>query len=63
MTAGRIPRDRLALRELHREVTAWPYLGSEEELQEEQQAESNYEGITDTGRWLYPLLAGLFSCC
>ena len=49
VTAGRIPRDRLALKELVQEVRAWPFLDAEEELQAEQEADSNYEGITDTG--------------
>lgn len=49
MTAGRIPLDRLALRELVQEVRTWPYLDAEEELEAEKGTESNYEGITDTG--------------
>lgn len=54
VVAGRIPLDRLALRELHRELTAWPFLDSVEELQAEQAAESNYGALTDTGEWAAP---------
>ena len=56
VTAGRIPLDRLALRELWREIKEWPYLNAVEELQAEQQAQADYEGITDTG-------ALLWACC
>ena len=56
VTAGRIPLDRLALRELWREIREWPYLNAAEELQAEQQAQADYEGITDTG-------ALLWACC
>ena len=53
VTAGRIPLDRLALRELWREIRKWPYLNAVEELQAEQQAQADYEGITDTGARLW----------
>lgn len=59
VTAGRIPRDRLALKELVQEVRTWPFLDAEEELQAEQQAQSNYEGITDTGLPATALFEGL----
>ena len=49
VTAGRIPRDRIALRELAQEVKTWPYLDAEEQLEAETGTASNYEGITDTG--------------
>ena len=50
VVAGRIPLDRIALRELSREVKDWPYLDAEEQLaQEDQQADASYESITDTG--------------
>lgn len=29
VAAGRVPRDRVALRELHKEVAAWPFLGAD----------------------------------
>ncbi|KAK9816634.1 hypothetical protein WJX72_003086 [[Myrmecia] bisecta] len=45
---GRIPRDRLALRELHKEMNSWPYLSQEDELVAEG-ASASYEAITDTG--------------
>ena len=45
---GRVPKDRVALRELHREMMEWPFLDAEEELQPEG-AVANYEGITETG--------------
>ena len=47
---GRVPKDRVALRELHREMVEWPYLDAEVELDEG--TESNYEGITETGKVL-----------
>ncbi len=49
VTAGRIPLDRIALRELAQEVKTWPYLDAEEKLEAETGTASNYEGITDTG--------------
>lgn len=51
VTAGKIPLDRLALKELVSEVRMWPFLDAEDELRAEQEAVSNYEGITDTGDW------------
>ena len=44
---GRVPKDRVALRELHREMVEWPFLDAEDALDEG--TESNYEGITETG--------------
>jgi hypothetical protein len=55
VSAGKIPLDRLALKELVSEVRMWPFLDSEEELKAEQEAASNYEGITDTGDEFYSL--------
>lgn len=49
VNAGKIPLDRLALKELVNEVRMWPFLDADDELKAEQEAVSNYEGITDTG--------------
>lgn len=50
VVAGKIPLDRIALKELALEVKDWPYLDAEEKLaQEDEEAEANYEGITNTG--------------
>ena len=54
VTAGRIPLDRIALRELAQEVKTWPYLDAEDQLEAEKGTASNYEGITDTGPPLPP---------
>lgn len=64
VVGGRIPLDRIALKELHRELVAWPYLDSVEELQAEQQAESNYGGVTDTGTLssFWSLLNQILNC-
>ncbi|KAK9802657.1 hypothetical protein WJX73_001358 [Symbiochloris irregularis] len=47
VTEGRVPKDRVALRELHREMMEWPFLDAEDEL--DAGSDSNYEGITETG--------------
>lgn len=50
VVAGRIPLDRIALKELAREVKDWPYLDAEEQLaQQDAESEANYEGIINTG--------------
>lgn len=46
---GRVPKDRVALRELRAEMLEWPFLNAEEELQPEG-VDSNYASITNTGR-------------
>lgn len=45
---GRIPKDRVALRELHAEMLEWPFLDAEEEIAPEG-AGADYGGITNTG--------------
>lgn len=45
---GRVPKDRVALRELHRDMINWPFLDAEEAIAPEG-ATANYEGITETG--------------
>ena len=50
VVAGRIPLDRIALKELSMEVKDWPYLDAEEKLaKEDEEADASYESITDTG--------------
>ena len=49
---GRLPKDRIALRELYREIMDWPFVeASPEEAEEEDGASSSspYEAITPTG--------------
>ena len=52
---GRVPKDRVALRELHREIMQWPFLDAEDELEPEGSV-ANYEGITETGTPLHSSL-------
>ena len=49
---GRVPKDRIALRELYREIMEWPFVeAAPEEADEEDGASSSspYEAITPTG--------------
>ena len=47
---GRIPKDRIALRELYNEIANWPWLDADEDQTEGSgEATANYEGITPTG--------------
>lgn len=47
---GRIPKDRIALRELCNEILGWPWLEADEDQTEGTgEAVANYEGITPTG--------------
>ena len=47
---GRIPKDRIALRELYNEIITWPWLDADEDQTAGQgEAVANYEGITPTG--------------
>lgn len=49
---GRLPKDRIALRELYREIMEWPFVeASPEEAEEEDGVSSSspYEAITPTG--------------
>jgi hypothetical protein len=47
VSEGRIPKDRIALRELYRELVEWPFLDAQE--QSGPSASSPYEAITNTG--------------
>lgn len=50
VTEGRIPKDRIALREVWREISSWPFLDADTaKIQEEAGSEANYAGITKTG--------------
>ena len=49
---GRVPKDRIALRELYREIMEWPFVeAAPEELEEDNGASTSspYEAITPTG--------------
>ena len=47
---GRLPKDRIALRELYNEIIGWPWLEAEEDQTEGiGEAVADYEGITPTG--------------
>ncbi len=47
---GRLPKDRIALRELYNEILGWPWLEADEDQTEGTgEAVANYEGITPTG--------------
>lgn len=47
---GRLPKDRIALRELYNEILGWPWLEADEDQTEGSgEAVANYEGITPTG--------------
>ena len=47
---GRLPKDRIALRELYNEIIGWPWLEAEEDQTEGVgEAVADYEGITPTG--------------
>ena len=47
---GRLPKDRIALRELCNEILGWPWLEADEDQTEgTSEAVANYEGITPTG--------------
>lgn len=47
---GRLPKDRIALRELYNEIIGWPWLEAEEDQTEGTgEAVADYEGITPTG--------------
>ena len=50
VTEGRVPKDRIALREVWREISSWPFLDADTaKIQEEAGSEANYAGITKTG--------------
>ena len=54
VVAGKIPKDRIALRELHRDVMSWPFNeaaedGSGAPSSSDASAPSPYEAITNTG--------------
>lgn len=56
---GRLPKDRIALRELYNEIIGWPWLDAEEDQTEgvgEGEAVANYEGITPTGSLSHAVL-------
>ena len=47
---GRLPKDRIALRELFNEIIGWPWLEAEDDQTEGiGEAVADYEGITPTG--------------
>ena len=47
---GRLPKDRIALRELYNEIIGWPWLEAEDDQTEGTgEAVADYEGITPTG--------------
>ncbi|KAL3163117.1 hypothetical protein ABBQ32_009531 [Trebouxia sp. C0010 RCD-2024] len=47
---GRLPKDRIALRELYNEIIGWPWLEAEDDQTEGiGEATADYEGITPTG--------------
>ena len=47
---GRVPKDRIALRELYREISSWPWLDADEDQTEGPgEAVAAYEGVTPTG--------------
>ena len=51
---GRLPKDRIALRELYTEISGWPWLDAEEDQTEGTgEAVANYEGITPTGTLVF----------
>lgn len=47
--AGRVCKDMLALRQLVKELQAWPYLESDEALRASSGGESPYAAVTETG--------------
>ena len=51
VSEGRVPKDRIALRELYREIMDWPFVEAAPEEEEEPgaSASSPYEAITPTG--------------
>ena len=51
VSEGRVPKDRIALRELYREIMDWPFVeaGPEEEEEAGASTSSPYEAITPTG--------------
>lgn len=49
VTAGRVPRDRLSLRELYKEMISWPFLDEDPSTSGPAPTASPYEEITDTG--------------
>ena len=52
---GRLPKDRIALRELYNEIVGWPWLeATEDQTEGEGEAVADYEGITPTGRMPAP---------
>ena len=60
---GRVPKDRIALQQLYREIMEWPFINEAPAAEEEVAAASSsspYEAITDTG---IAALACLFSFC
>lgn len=48
VSEGRIPKDRIALRELYRELIEWPFINAEEQASTSTSS-SPYEAVTDTG--------------
>ena len=49
---GRLPKDRIALRELYNEISGWPWLEADEDQTEGSgEAVADYEGITPTGTY------------
>lgn len=53
---GRLPKDRIALRELYNEIIGWPWLeATEDQTEGEGEAVADYEGITPTGTCLLQL--------
>lgn len=47
---GRLPKDRIALRELYNEIIGWPWLEADEDQTEGSgEAVADYQGITPTG--------------
>ena len=48
---GRVPKDRIALRELYREIMEWPFVEAAPDEEEENGASTSspYEAITPTG--------------
>eukprot|EP00884_Botryococcus_braunii_P016867 jgi/Botrbrau1/3864/Bobra.0183s0088.2 len=49
VAAGRVPRDRIALRELYKEMSSWPFLEEGAPAPAPDEGASPYEEITDTG--------------
>jgi hypothetical protein len=56
---GRVPKDRIALRELYVEMIKWPFVGAGESPDTAISTSSPYEAITDTGAQGLPQSHGL----